>query len=85
MMSCTGRHAAPPSPPSPFQGGRRKKFAAATRRTVLFAPLTTARMHDHMDVGGRALSGTDAEEVAQRRERLPKRSQNKPRLCRGVS
>ena len=74
-----------PIPAFPLPGGRRKKFAALTRLTVLFAPLTTAWMHDHMDVGGSALSGTDAEEVAPRRERLPRRSQNKPPALPGVS
>ena len=35
---------------------------------------TTARMHDSMDGGGRAASGTAAEEVGQRRDQLPKGS-----------
>ena len=33
---------------------------------------TTAWMHDSRDGGGRAASGTAAEEVGQRRERLPR-------------
>src|SRR4030067_1126624 len=45
--------------------------AAFRRLTVLLAPLTTAWMHDSMDGGGRAASGTAAEEVGQCRERLP--------------
>ena len=36
------------------------------------APLTTAWMHDSMDGGGRAASGTAAEEVEQRMEQLPR-------------
>src|SRR3970040_35303 len=46
--------------------------AAFRRLTVLLAPLTTAWMHDSMDGGGRAASGTAAEEVEQRREQLPR-------------
>jgi len=49
---------------------------ALSRRERGFKPFslreTTAWMHDSRDGGGRAASGTAAEEVEQRRDRLPK-------------
>jgi hypothetical protein len=63
-------------PTTAMDGGSAGNAGAVFRPTAMRLPWmaemrTTAWMHDSMDGGGRAASGTAAEEVEQRRERLP--------------
>ncbi len=74
VLKCRFSPNSPSSCPSP-RGGE-GTFILGMRVTcvdtyALWEKDTTAWMHDSRDGGGRAASGTAAEEVEQRRERLP--------------